>query len=161
MPNGSDMKHALFTLLAVAAAAVALQACDGRVVYDKYASTNVEGWERSDTLVFAVPGLKASGRYRQEIGLRINSAYPFTALSLLVERTVEPGHRVSKDTLNCRLYDGKGNALGAGVGYFQYDFILSDDDLRQGDSLNVRVHHIMMREILPGISDIGLRLIRN
>lgn len=154
------MRQTLLTLMVAVASAVVLSACVGNVVYDKYASTMVEGWERSDTLVFGVPSLKSSGRYRQEIGLRINSAYPFTALSLLVERTVEPGHRVSLDTLNCRLYDGKGNTLGNGVSYFQYDFILSEDDLQQGDSLNVRIHHIMMREILPGISDIGLRLVR-
>lgn len=154
------MKKTLLTWVVVVVAVLALSACDGDVVYDKYASTAIDGWERSDTLVFDVPKLKDSGRYRQEIGLRINVAYPFTGLSLLVERTIEPGHRVNVDTLNCRLYDNKGNALGDGVSFFQYDFILSDDELQKGDSLHVRIRHIMMREILPGVSGIGFRMIK-
>ena len=59
------------------------------------------------------------------------------------------------------LYDEKGNVLGDGVSYFQYNFMLSEVDLREGDSLHVCVRHIMKREILPGISDIGLKMIRN
>lgn len=154
------MKQTLLALAVAVVAVWALSSCEGGVVYDKYKPTPVDGWERSDTLVFDVPKLKDSGRYRQEIGLRINVAYPFTGLSLLVERTIEPGHRVDVDTLNCRLYDNKGNALGNGVSFFQYDFILSDGELQKGDSLHVRVSHIMMREILPGVSDIGFRVVR-
>lgn len=151
------MRHTLYIILS---AAVILSACTGRTVYDKYLSTPVEGWERSDTLTFSIPKLTGTGRYRQEIGLRINGAYPFTAVSLLVEQTVEPGHRVTADTINCRLYDSKGNHLGNGVSYFQYSFILSDTELQKGDSLNIRVRHIMRRETLPGISDIGFKMTR-
>ena len=154
------MKQTLLTLAVAVVAVWTLSSCIGDVVYDKYKPTPVDGWERSGTLVFDVPKLRDSGRYRQEIGLRINVAYPFTGLSLLVERTIEPGHRVDVDTLNCRLYDSKGNALGDGFSFFQYDFILSDGELQKGDSLHVRVSHIMMREILPGVSDIGFRLVR-
>ena len=105
----------------VAVVTLALPACDGGVVYDEYRPTQIEGWEKNDTLVFDVARLRHGGRYSQEIGLRINALYPFTRLSLLVEQT----------------------------------------DLREGDSLHVCVRHIMKREILPGISDIGLKMVRN
>ncbi len=147
-------------VLAAAAAALLLWACDGRTVYDRYRPTLIDGWEKNDTLVYDVPRLAATGPYRQEIGVRISGAYPFTGLSLLVEQTVEPGHRRRADTLSCRLYDDKGNILGRGIGSYQYDFILADAYLHKGDSLHVVIRHIMKREILPGISDIGFRMTR-
>lgn len=154
------MKHfKSFLYILTFLSVVSLSACDGGTIYNSYAHTPMEGWEKNDTLVFDVPRLPATARYRQELGLRISGAYPFTRLSLLVEQTVEPGHRVRRDTLDCRLYDDKGNVLGDGVTQFQYSFILADVTLHKGDSLHVCVRHIMKREILPGISDVGLRII--
>ena len=153
-------RHILYILLAVVALTVALSACEGGVVYDRYSPTPIEGWEKNDTLVFAVTKQPRPGRFSQEVGLRITGEYPFTGLSLLVEQTIEPGHRVTVDTIDCRLYDDKGNILGSGVSVYQYNFALPDIELRQGDSLHVLVRHIMKREILPGVSDIGFRLTR-
>lgn len=152
------VRRAFYMLLAVIGVAALMASCDNAVVYDKFKPTPIEGWEKNDTMVYAVRRLARSGVYRQEIGLRITREYPFTGVSLLVERIVEPGHKVSVDTLNCRLYDDKGAIKGHGVSHFQYSFILSDVDMRRGDSLNVRIRHLMKREILPGISDIGFRM---
>lgn len=144
---------------AVAAAALTMMAgCDTDVVYDRYEHTPTEGWDKSDTLFFDVPRLTESGRYRMEIGLRTNAEFPFTDLTLVVDRTVEPGHQLKSDTLKCRVADDKGNILGQGISYFQYSFILADADLHRGDSLHISVRHIMKREIIPGISDVGLKL---
>lgn len=145
-------------LLAAMAVSVALSACDNDVVYDGFKPTPKEGWEKNDTMIYAVKRIARGGVYRQEVGVRITREFPFTGVSLLVERTVEPGHTVTVDTLNCRLYDVKGNIKGHGISHFQYDFLLSDVEMRKGDSLTVRIRHLMKREILPGITDIGFRL---
>lgn len=150
----------LYFLLAVALVAVALSSCDSDVIYDKYNHTPLVGWEKNDTLSFDVPPVKDAGRYRLELGLRTSTSFPFTALSLVVEHTVEPGHMLYTDTVNCRLADEKGNVLGNGVSCFQYNFIVSDISLNKGDSLHICVRHIMKREIMPGISDVGLKLTR-
>ena len=137
-----------------------LLSCGSNVAYNQFCHTPIEGWEKNDTLVFDISPMTVAGHYRQEIGLRTCPSFPFTGVSLLVEQTIEPGHRVSRDTLKCRLADGKGNILGQGVGYYQYQFILKDLSLNKGDSLHVCVRHIMKREILPGVSDVGLKLVR-
>lgn len=142
------------------AVAVGLSACGGGVVYDTYRHTQLSGWGKEDTLFFDVPPLAEDGRYRQVVGLRINESFPFTGLTLVVDQTVEPGNRVFTDTVNCKLTDEKGHTLGQGVSYYQYDFIVSDLSLAKGDSLHIGVRHIMKREILPGIADIGLRMSR-
>lgn len=154
------LHHTLYILSAAVWLLSSFSSCDTDVVYDTYNHTQIEGWEKNDTLVFDVPRMLSSGRYRLEMGMRTTGAFPFTGLSVVVEQTVIPGYRTVTDTLRCRLSDDKGNILGQGVSCFQYNFILSDINLRKGDSLHVRVRHIMKREILPGISDVGLKVIR-
>lgn len=153
-------KLRLHIFTAVACVAMALYSCNSNVVYNKYNHTPLVGWEKNDTLVFDVPPMKESSRYRLELGLRTSTSFPFTGLSLVIDRTVEPGHILYTDTINCRLADDKGNVLGRGVSYFQYNFIVSDINLNKGDSLHICVRHIMKREIMPGISDIGLKISR-
>lgn len=145
----------LHTSLLAVTVAVAMSACGGGTVYSKYVPTPVDGLERNDTVAFDVPPVASTGRYRQEVGLRITAGFPFKELALEVRQTVEPGHRVRVDTLTCRLYDDGGNLLGHGLSVFQYGFILADTELHKGDSLHVRIRHVMKRQILPGITDIG------
>lgn len=154
----SRSRYTLYIILVAMVSIFSLSSCDDGVVYDTYKHTQIEGWEKNDTLVFDVPRLASPGRYRLEMGLRTSGAFPFTGLSIVVEQTVIPGYKTLADTLNCRLTDEKGNVLGHGISYFQYNFILSDVELAKGDSLHVRVRHIMKREILPGISDVGLKI---
>lgn len=153
-----SLKNIITTLFAATAAAVVMSACGDGLVYDHYNHTSLTGWDKSDTLTFDIPPIALSGRYRQEIGLRINESYPFKSIAFVVEQTAEPGHRHTTDTLRCRLADDKGNHTGQGVSYYQYDFILSEVNLNEGDSLHISVRHAMKREVLPGIADIGLRL---
>lgn len=145
----------LFTCVALA---LMLNSCDGGVVYDSYGHVDSDGWDKGDTLFFDVPPVKSSGNYAFSIGLRTNSSFPFMSLSVVVERQINPGNKVYADTLKCRLADEKGHLLGRGISCYQYDFDIPPVDLRQGDSLRVSVRHIMRRETLPGISDVGLKV---
>lgn len=154
----TTLGRCLYILSVAVVGAVMLSACGDCRVYSRFVAAPVDGMEKNDTAVFDVPPVPASDRYRQEIGLRITAAYPFTNLCLQVEQTVEPGRRVRVDTLDCRLYDADGNVLGRGISMFQYSFILADVNLQKGDSLHVCVRHIMKREILPGIADIGFSM---
>ncbi len=135
-------------------------ACARGRVYHHYNHTSVIGWERVDTLLFEIPALADSGRYGTDLGLRINGLFPFVSLTLIVEQTVYPAmtHRV--DTINCKLADQNGNFKGQGISYYQYRYHISEMQLQQNDSLHITVRHDMRREILPGISDVGIALTR-
>jgi gliding motility-associated lipoprotein GldH len=67
---------------------------------------------------------------------------------------------VKRDTLNCSLIERDGRVKGKGVSFYQYNFHLNDLDLRAGDSLSINIRHNMKREILPGIADVGIKLIK-
>lgn len=134
--------------------------CTGNKVYDHYSHTPLSGWEESDALQYDVPPLAEAGHYATRLGLRISSAYPFQDLALIVEQTVYPGKHKQVDTLSCHLFDHKGRVQGQGVSYFQYHFSISQMTLQKGDSLHITVRHNMRREIMPGISDVGIEVER-
>lgn len=153
------MRKAL-TLAFMAACILLLAACNGRCVYDRYVSTPVAGWEKNDTLTFEISPVDSTRPYLSQLGLRITDAYPFTAVTLIVEQHVYPRDEVFVDTLHCQLSDERGNAAGKGISYHQYLFPVTTLNLQHGDSIHVRVRHDMKREILPGISDVGMSLLK-
>lgn len=149
----------IFTALAVAIAAATLTtSCNTRRVYDRYANTPVAGWEKNDTLAFDIPPVKEAGPYTARLGLRTSESYPFTSLTLIVEQHIYPSGTVKADTVRCQITDRRGNASGNGISFYQYRFDVGETMLQEGDSLHVTIRHDMKREILPGISDVGISL---
>ena len=139
-------------------AATALQSCNESKVYDKYDHTPLSGWEKNDTLRFDIPRLTADGMYKSTLGLRITDNYPFMGLTLIVEQRLMPADTIFTDTVKCELTDRNGKTRGKGVSYYQFRFPVTKMQLSKGDSLHIRVRHDMKREMLPGISDVGISL---
>ncbi len=135
-----------------------LSACTGSTVYHRYKNVPVTGWEKNDTVVFEVPGMKAAGIYQRQLGLRITGDYPFQGLTLIVEQQTNNLLVPQSDTLNCNIFNKHGNPVGHGVSRYQYLFPLPDVPLDSGQALRISVRHDMKREILPGITDIGIEL---
>ena len=136
--------------------ALTLVGCNRKTVYCHYQSVGVDGWERSQTFYFCLSPIDQTATYARELGLRTNSAYPFTSLSLIVEQLVLPSGSHHVDTLQCQLTDDAGTILGKGTYHYQYLFALPSVPLHEGDSLTISVRHNMKREVLPGITDVGL-----
>ena len=157
----ANSRHTLLYIVLLALFSVLVTACNQKTVYYHYEHTSLAGWDKNDTLTFVLGPMSASGNYMEEIGLRISGEYPFTGLNLIVEQKNSSKQIVRIDTLACNLVNGQGNMEGRGVSQYQYLFPLSVLDLQEGEQLFVAVRHDMKRDILPGISDIGLRLIRN
>jgi len=140
--------------------ALLLTGCDRKTVYSHYEPTTTDGWEKCDSLTYTIAPLPEEGRYEETIGLRINCRYPFTGLSLVIDQHIFPSGRHYVDTLHAKLIDSDGTIQGQGISYFQYNFLLRQLSLQADDSLHVCIRHLMKREILPGVSDIGFSLTR-
>jgi gliding motility-associated lipoprotein GldH len=141
---------------------VSFISCDNKTIYDEYRHTTVTGWEKNDTLFFEMQPVAENGYYSEELGLRINSAYPFTGLCVIVEQYISGKKEiVSKtDTVTCRFFDKNGNLKGNGISNYQFNFHVSSADLKKGERVRFCIRHNMKREILPGISDIGIAVRR-
>ena len=157
----ANSKHTLLYLSALTLFCVLVTACNQKTVYYHYEQTPMTGWDKNDTLSFVIGPISSSGRYQEELGLRISGEYPFTGLNLIVEQRNKSKQLLRVDTLACNLINEQGNVKGRGVSQFQYLFPLTIMDLQENDQLFVKVRHDMKRDILPGISDVGLRLVRN
>lgn len=153
-------RHTLLYLYVVMCVGMMLASCDSGTVFSHYESTPVRGWERNDTLSFNIEPLQETGMYAEEVGLRITGAYPFKGLSLIVEQTIQPSNITIVDTLNCDLIDDIGHANGKGINHYQYLYPLTTIKLSKDESVHVAIRHCMKREILPGITDVGLKLSR-
>ena len=167
----SRHSKALTVVLSMLFAAWTATACVGGKVFDEYEQIPVEGWDKTDTLTFSVPAVAADGVYNLALGLRTTGDYPFMSLTLLFEANiiakksekssvVKAPQRLSR-TLSCPLVNSRGRSQGQGVSLYQYNFHVATISLREGDSLQVNIRHNMKREMLPGLSDLGLSITRN
>ena len=152
------MRHWLINALSVLLMTIALTSCIDNVAYDHYEHTPLAGWEKNDTLFFYTHPVKYAGRYHAYIGLRTTVEFPFTSVNLLVEQLTIPGKTKKTLALKCKLMEKNGEINGQGVNIYQYEFPLTVLELHEGDSLQFCIRHDMKREILPGISDVGLKL---
>ena len=167
----SRRSKALMVVLSMLFAAWMATACVGGKVFDEYEQIPVEGWDKNDTLTFSVPAVAADGVYDIGLGLRTTGDYPFMSLTLLFEANIiaknaenisygTAPERLSR-TLSCPLVSSRGRSQGQGVSLYQYNFHVATISLREGDSLQVNIRHNMKREMLPGLSDLGLSITRN
>lgn len=153
--------HRRYTLLyiyVVVLIAFILSACHRRTVFSYYGHPSSTAWEKNAPVAFSTNTLKDDGMYVEDVGVCINSDYPFKSLTLIIEQTRYPAYEIWSDTLNCELIDDAGYATGQGVSQFQYVFPLKKVQLHQGDSLAIAIRHDMKRELLPGVVNIGLWL---
>lgn len=142
---------------------VALFASCGRdTVYHSYRPVSNDGWQREDTLLFALPSSIPGGDYDVEIGLRHHEDYPYRDLWLAYGFASDVSKSLA-DSVQLTLAYESGNWHGNGAaGLYQYSSLsprpihLMDE---RTDSV-LRIVHLMKDEPLKGICDVGIRLIK-
>lgn len=152
--------HSLVALFFWGLAVVFSAACKENAAAYTFSSTPVDGWERSDVLTFPVDSVTSEGDYRIDVSVRTSSAraYPFRTLWLVVGQQWKNPAEVRSDTVVCRLVNDDGDPDGRGVSLLQYDFPVDTVRLVSGTCGQITVRHIMRRDILLGISDIGVKV---
>ena len=137
-----------------------LVACYPNTRYVEYHHTDVTGWEKDSVLCFGIAPLEESGPYVEELGLRTESSYPFLHLSLVIEQQVYPSGRHITDTLQLPIYDQEGHPVGRGLSIYRQELPFRFINLHEGDSLAIRIHHNMLRRSLPGVTEVGIHLLK-
>ena len=145
---------AVFMILAMVA--LMTTACHRGVIYSHYEHVDNDGWERNDTMHFYIPRIAETGKYRQQLMLRVNNSLPFLSLSVVVEQEIFPRRQKLRKRIECPLVEENGHVMGKGISCYQYTFDVQNVELFKGDSLHVCVMHHMKRETMPGITDVGI-----
>lgn len=152
----------LLPCLLLAAAVAQLTACRRQLVYYDYRPTPMEGWEQGDTLHYHIDTLRHSARLAMSLGVRSSAStpYPFQTLWLVVRQHWHNPETMRCDTVECRLTSADGDVQGTGVSIYQVEQPFLTFDAPEGASADISICHIMRREMLQGITDIGVRLER-
>lgn len=163
------MKHKVSTLLYIIALMVITMgaaSCSDSRTYDRYKSVSLQGWSRKDTLTFDIPR-QWEGKYQLDLCLRAAQTYPYRNISMIIERKViyyrqrKKREKTYNDTINCEIVNDKGILAGQkGITSTEIRQAITSFRLNRNDSMHVTIHHIMNRESLPGISDVGIRLLK-
>lgn len=154
------MRKTRIVPLTVCVAAL-LSGCGRRPAECGYLPISANGWGLTDTLTFRTDTLPA-GRYSLTLGLRTSASvpYPYRSLTLLLRQTWEQTNTARCDTIVCPLTTIAGDLSGKGIAFFQYEFSAGTFCLQKPTAGRLSVSHIMRREILPGITDVGFRIDR-
>ena len=163
------MKHKVSTLLYIIALMVftmGAASCSDPRTYNRYESVSLQGWSRKDTLTFDIPR-QWEGNYQLDLCLRAAQTYPYRNISMIIERKViyyrqrKKREKTYNDTINCEIVNDKGILAGQkGITSTEIRQAITSFRLNRNDSMHVTIHHIMNRESLPGISDVGIRLLK-
>ena len=138
-----------------------LSSCTSSTLYHHYQSLPAEGWERSDTVCFDVPKAEEDIDGSLFIGLRTAAHIGIQDIMLAVEQCDEAAEVLHHDTIHYLLTDDEGNATAQGVNYHQYENRQLPFRLQKGKSATVRIHHLMRREDISGITEVGIRIERH
>lgn len=138
-----------------------LSACHDNLVFSTYKATPTNGWDKNEPVKFEVSSLPAEGEHQMLLGLRLSDSYPFRNFHVVVKQERYPSGEETTDTVIYDVVDRHGNINGQGVNYYQYEAPVRTLNLTEGDSLSITVKHIMKREIMPGILDVGVIIEKN
>ena len=129
-------------------------------------SVSLQGWSRNDTLSFDIPR-QWEGNYQLDLCLRAAQTYPYRNISMIIERKIiyyrqrKKREKTYNDTINCETINDKGILVGQkGISNTEIRQAITTFRLNRNDSMHVTIRHIMSRESLPGISDVGIRLLK-
>ena len=138
--------------------ALSLSACTGGTVFHRYKPLPPEGWDRRDTMQFDLPKAERDIDGTLFVGLRTTANLRYRDVVLAVEQRLTSPLFYRCDTVRYLLTDDEGFALSPGVNHHQYESQHVPFHLQKGQSGSVRIRHLMRHEVIPDITELGIRI---
>ncbi len=144
------------------AALLLCAACRPRTEFCNYQPVSTEGWESTDTLRFEFTPLTAGNAYLASLGLRFTDMMPYQDLWLVLERRIVQRRDTlaRRDTLHLPLGSDSGHWQVQGNVLHETDIPVDTFSLSDEQPVTFLVYHIMSRQSLPGITEVGLKVER-
>jgi len=132
--------------------------CDSSRVFDDVSRINNSEWKRQEPVSFDFSIKDTYALYNVYVQVRNTTDYAFSNLYLFLT-TKDAAGVISRDTIECILAAPDGKWLGKGLGKLKENRILIKKDMRWlAGSYHIQIEQAMRKDILTGISDIGLRI---
>lgn len=137
-----------------------LTGCSQEETFSRFYSFPDSVWKKEDIAVFQVNIPDKNKEYEVSIDIRNNNEYPFQNLWLFVELSDHADNVLSRDTINVELADIYGKWHGKGLSVYTYSLVYHKNMQYPDSGLYVySIQQGMRSESLPGVSDIGLRVL--
>lgn len=140
---------------------IGLMACNPQVVFEQNKKVDSQGWEFTHFYEFQETFTDTTALYDLFLNVRNNTDYPYSNFIVFFE-TEFPDGRIFRDTIETILADRGGKWTGTGFGNIKTNSFHFRKDVwfpLEGEYI-FRIEQAMRRELLPGITDIGLRIER-
>ncbi|MCD7936877.1 MAG: gliding motility lipoprotein GldH [Tannerellaceae bacterium] len=132
--------------------------CDDQVIYNHFESIDKSIWEKKKALSFIFDIQDTTQPYHVILEIRNSNLYPYQNL-ILGRQVIYQDSLLHQDTLNITLADQYGRFLGKGISLFETDYPLyRNHHFIQSGTYQLHFYHLMYRESLPGMHEIGIRL---
>lgn len=148
----------LIHVLLLVAVGLCLTDCSEQVLFHEFKHLQNEEWNRADTLEYLLPDSTAAGEYDFSVSLRLTPRFPFRELWIAVDTELSNPMQRLRDTIRIGFEKEKMNLFVNGVNLSQVDCPVGKIKLENGQSGKVRLFHLMSRETLPCIHDVGVWL---
>ena len=139
-----------------------LAGCDRQTAFHAFRSLSEQGWNRQDTVCFPLSdAIMDENEGFIEVEVRAVRAYPYEHVWLAIVQTDSLSRVMHTDTLCIDMTDAKGNFMGRGMNFLEYrsDAVpLAADSL--GPCRQVSICHLMEREQITGLTDVGIKVSR-
>jgi gliding motility-associated lipoprotein GldH len=139
-----------------------LASCGKDAMYDNTKRIPRGVWNKEETVRFEVPVTDTVHPYRFYLNVRHSTDYRYSNVYFFIN-TVFPDGKKARDTVECILAQPDGKWIGKGISGTRDNQILLRVGLRfpmKGTYL-FEFEQAMREDTLNGISDVGLRLVRD
>ena len=145
----------IMTTAAVTASAVCfLSSCsEDDTLYFSYEPVDNEKWEKSDDLHFTIAPQRYKGNCKSFVVLRMNEKYPFKNVSVNVETKLHGIKAVKRVDFDVRHNH-------SGIRHNDYIMPVNKLYVEENDTIYVRIAHNMKTNMLHGITDVGIKVIK-
>lgn len=155
-------KLSMFRWSALSLLALMAVACGESATFQESKMLPKEGWAKYDAVSFDYMNSDTVGKYTILVDIRNDKDYPYQNFWLFVH-SISPDSVEFSDTLNCVLADNYGKWVGRSSGsmyHLPVEFIHSTPFKKMG-KYHFDLVQGMRKDTLPGISEIGIRIVKN
>lgn len=151
--------NTLYGICILLASLIGASSCSndsGTLIYE-YRPVSFEGWNKTDTIVFALPEITQAGLFQGKIGVRTNARYPYQKIWIGVCQQLHHPDTIFLDTVSCEIAS-RSDMSKNGIGLFLSECTLPEHVYQAGQTGEIKVFHILRREEIPGVGQVGLHI---
>ena len=156
IPPAETMKKAVLLVVI----SVLLLSCQQGVVFTEFRSVGPSGWSADSVLVFAPVLVDSVATYDMQLTVRHTDRYAYQNLWMFVD-VRQDSLVLRRDTIEVMLANERGEWLGGGVSKYTLPLLYLEGELLKKGGYDILVQQGMREDILRGITDVGLKVIKN